>query len=291
MKVRINRVEYSPLKLREMSIDSLLRFSEKYSPERAEAYKYYNENECLRKNDFELIYKPFRVLKPEEALLRSMIENIRIQAKNGNGFKEIARRYEFMIFRYTPEIFEIGKDEMFSVKQLKKEKDMENAVEECGTCLQGEPEEFYTPWRIDEGTLFGIVEDEEGKLLGYFRLYFYEDEKKNNIASIDTTEPKKSLIFESKEKFSKVSKIMSFSAIATALENNDYVLMDRRTYEYLRPPHAYHKSKLKKKGMPIEELYSYSKHPKYKRNRIVAMNCFSEYFWNKVNETISASFI
>ncbi len=279
MKVKIGKKSYTPKDFRDYSVSSLLKVVERINPELAEAYIGYTEGENFSKL-CSIIYKPFRGLEPRKALLKSMVHALQANGRKITFLKEAAKRYEFMLFKYSPEIFN-GNEEFYFVEILRNAEEMKKAAKECGSCIKNGPLDFFEKWALDPGTVFGSVLDEEGNLQGYFRAYFYEDCKGNLIAGIDTVEPNKVLFFET-GKWKNGTKLLGFSAIAALLPHCDYVLSDPKMKCYLKPPSKYHTGKMKKLGTSIENLYSHAKHYQYKRRKAPAVNCFSEYFISRI---------
>ncbi len=269
-----------------------------------------------------ILYKPYRKkfeegkITVEEAVYKTVIDKIKGNGKKNETSNEIAKRIEFMLYKFDENYF-TGNNEYrkIEVKEFRHPDEILEVVKECNTCAN--PYSYSNPktvqkkikeiekWAEDDGTIFlGVsVEDEitgETKTLGYTRTYLYELNKKTEncgeiVAGIDTVEMNNSLLKWDNPfvdiKMSKKYKILCISTLTYLLfeEANkrkiDYILGSEQIYSWLRIKKFRVSGKLEKLG--IKDVYTYTAHFENYHNRGIAADCVSRNFLKYAEEILS----
>ncbi len=271
----------------------------------------------------EILHKPYRKgfeerkISVEEAVYKTVIDKIKGNGKKNESSNEIAKRIEFMLFKFNEKYFtENNGYRKIEVKEFRHPDEILEIVKECNTCAN--PYSYSNPkamqkkikdierWGEDECTIFlGVfVEDEiteEPKTLGYTRTYLYElrkNSEKNEqiVAGIDTTEINNFLLdWDDSFVDSRIAtkyKLLCISTLSYLLFEKankrkiDYILGSEQIYSWLTPKKFRVSGKLEKLG--IKDVYSYTIHFERQHNRGIAADCISKHFLNYAKEILSS---
>ena len=191
------------------------------------------------------------------------------------------------------------------MKRLKTPEDILNVAQGCNTCINpylykneiekmSQKLKYFELWPGDEGTLFLEIDvkskdDALDKIFGYSRVYFYIiGKKKGRVAAIDSIEYKENPNVD-------IFKALSASTLCflcfADIPNFDYILPSSQMItwlsDYIDEHHFNVRGGLIKIG--VQELYYYSNHLEYTKNKAIAADCVSQSFRNSLKELLSKS--
>lgn len=204
--------DINPYKIREDCINDFLKFCEgnisgkkRYKLERTRNVldREYEENDVekilkdiqpqiLRKNEekVEIIREPDIPFQSKKEEIEDLcLYDLILTMKSSKNMKNRIKRYEDVIKRFRPELYDLPYEKKYDIKLSLDPKEMHRAAKACNTCLgEKDDKKYHKEYAMDPGTLVLVTKNKNGKYEGYVRNFLMEDNKMNIYLGVDTIE-------------------------------------------------------------------------------------------------------
>ncbi|MCD6398990.1 MAG: hypothetical protein J7L08_03650 [Candidatus Aenigmarchaeota archaeon] len=229
--------------------------------------------QTLNKNEEKIgiISDPEKTLEEKQELLRDLcLYDLILTMKSSGKMKKEIERYEHVIKRFRPELYDIPSEKRYKIKLSFNPKEIHRAAKACNTCLSGKENKIdHEEYARDPGTLVLVTKSKNGKYEGYVRNFLMKDEKMNIYLGMDTIEVIRESDFTMEKKDAEIHKdVLMMETLATVQLGLDigvdYIIMNNSRAKF-GPKQTFRNKKktllLRKLGEEVDWSFGYSGFP------------------------------